>query len=93
MNIDKTDYISYPMNLVNKFEVKKKMATMKIQNGALVTSQQRYDSSNRFISRHLISGVSFMSISSIVFKKWGGGHLMPPPMSRDGSLNRVKGSD
>ena len=48
---------------------------MKIQDGALVTSQQRYDSSNRFISRCLISGVSFMSIPSIVFKKWwwGGG--------------------
>ena len=32
----------------------------------------RYDSSNRFISRRLISGVSFMSIPSIVFKKWRG---------------------
>ena len=28
--------------------------------------------SNRFISRRSISGVSFMSISSIVFKKWKG---------------------
>ena len=34
-----------------------------------VTSQLRYDSSNRFISRRLISGVSFMPISFIVFKK------------------------
>ena len=33
-------------------------------------SQLRYDSSNRFISRRLISGASFMFISSIVFKKW-----------------------
>ena len=46
---------------------------MKIQDGALVTSQLRYDSSNRFISRRLVSGVSFMSISFIVFKKRRGG--------------------
>ena len=49
---------------------------MKIKDGALVascvTSQLRYDSSNRFISRRLISGVSFMSISFIVFKKRSG---------------------
>ena len=56
------------------------MAAMKIQDGALVTSQPRYDSSNGFISRHLISGVSFMSISFIVSKKRkGGGRLTPPP--------------
>ena len=49
------------------------MAAMKIQDGALVTfvtSQLRYDSSNRFISRRLISGASFMSIPSVFFKKW-----------------------
>ena len=54
------------------------MVAMKIQNGALVTfvtSQLRYDSSNKFISQRLISGVNFMSISVIVFKKrrMGGG--------------------
>ena len=38
----------------------------------------RYDSSNRFISRRFINGVSFMSISSIVSKKWRG-RLTPPP--------------
>ena len=50
------------------------MAAMKIQDGALVTSvtsQLRYDSSNKFILRRLISGVSFMSISSIVFEVQG----------------------
>ena len=56
------------------------MAAMKIQDSALV---MRYDSSNRFISRRLINDVSFMSISSIVFKKWGGegagGFDAPPP--------------
>ena len=56
------------------------MATMKIQDGALVTSQLRYDSSNRFISQHLISGVSFTSISFIVFKKWRGGIWCPSPV-------------
>ena len=37
----------------------------------------RYDSSNRFISQRLISGVSFKSLSFIVFKKrrGGGGHF------------------
>ena len=46
-----------------------------------MTSQLRYDSSNRFISRRLISGVSFMPISSIVFKKRkGGGRLSHPPV-------------
>ena len=49
------------------------MAAMKIQDGALVTSQLRYDSSDRFISQHLISGENFMSISFIVFKKRRGG--------------------
>ena len=52
------------------------MTAMKIQDGALVTfvtSQLRNDSSNRIISRRLISGVRFMSISSIVFEKWRGG--------------------
>ena len=38
-----------------------------------VMSQLRYDSSNRFISRRLISDASFMSVPSIVFKKWRGG--------------------
>ena len=46
---------------------------MKIQDGISVTLQLRYDSSNRFIPQHFINGVSFMSISSIVFKKWRGG--------------------
>ena len=45
------------------------MAAMKIQDGALVTSQLKNDSSNRIISRRSISGVSFMFISSIVFEK------------------------
>ena len=36
-----------------------------------MTSQLRYDSSNRFILRRLISGVCFMSISSIVFEVQG----------------------
>ena len=49
------------------------MVAMKIQDGALVTSKLRYDSSNKFISRRLTSGASFMFISSIVFKKWRGG--------------------
>ena len=63
------------------------MVAMKIQNGALVTfvtSQLRYDSNNKFISRRLISGVNFMSISVIVFKKrrmGGGGRQTPPPPS------------
>ena len=57
---------------------KSKMAAMKIQDGALVT---RYDSSNRFISPRLISGVSFMSISFIVFKKRKGGERLTPPPS------------
>ena len=57
------------------------------------------DSSNGSISRRLISGVSFMSISSIMYEKWrgegGGGRLTPPPLPqlRDAkkkpSLNRV----
>ena len=69
------------------------MAAMKIQDGTLVTSQLRYDSSNRFISRRLISGASFMFISSVVFKKWrmeggGGGGVDATHQSRDG-LNRV----
>ena len=58
-----------------------------------MTSQLRYDSSNRFISRRLISGDSFMSISSTVFKKSGGeggggecGRLTP----KKPILNRVK---
>ena len=62
-----------------------------------VTSQLRYDSSTKFISRRLIIGVSFTSISSIVFKKWRGeGGLMPPPSTpvqgrtKKPSLNRVK---
>ena len=70
------------------------MVAMKIQDGALVTSKLRYDSSNKFISRRLISGASFMFISSIVFKKWrGGGRLTPPPVQgrpKKPSLNRVK---
>ena len=79
------------MKLFNKFKVQKKkfwqhfdkvqkskMAAMKIQGGALVMSQLRYDSSNRFISQHLISGVSFMSISFIVFKKRKGGGIKCP---------------
>ena len=52
------------------------MAAVKIQDGGLVTScdvKAKYDSSNRFISRRLISGVSFMSISFIAFKKRRGG--------------------
>ena len=55
------------------------MAVMKIQDGALVTWQLKYDSSHRFISRGLISGVSFMSIFFIVFKKWKGAFDAPPP--------------
>ena len=58
-----------------------------------VTSQLRYDSSNRFISRRLISGVSFMSISFIGFKKRRGrgafGAPPPPPQSRDGQKSPV----
>ena len=48
------------------------MPAIKIQDGALVTSvtsQLRFDSSNGFISVRLISGVRFMSISFVVFKK------------------------
>ena len=69
---------------------------MKIQDGALVTSvtsQLRYDSSNRFISRRLISGVSFMSISSIVLKNGGGRSTPLPPVQErpeKPSLNRVQ---
>ena len=68
------------------------MAAMKIQDGVLVTSQLRYDSSNRFISRRLISGVSFMSISFMVFKKRGGVFDAPPSpgTTKKPSLNRVK---
>ena len=57
------------------------MAAMKIQDGILVTSQLAYDRSNRFISRGLISGISFRSVPSIASKKWsgGGGGLTPPP--------------
>ena len=68
------------------------MAAMKIQDSALVMS---YDSSNRFISRRLINDVSFMSISFIVFKKWGGGGTgfdAPPPVQgrpKKPSLNRI----
>ena len=75
------------------------MAAMKIQDGALVTSQLKYDISNRFTLRHLISGVGFMSISFIVFnKRRGGGGAFdaptPPPPPVQGrpkrpSLNRV----
>ena len=59
-----------------------------------MTLQLRYDSSNRFISQCLINGVSFMSISSIVFKKWrGGASYAPPPLlpaqSREGTKNPV----
>ena len=61
-----------------------------------MTSQPRYYSSNRFISRRLISDVRFMSIYSIVFKKWrGGGAFDPPPpppvqgRPKKPSLNRV----
>ena len=63
---------------------KSKMAAMKIQDHRHEASQLRYDSSNRFISQHLISGVSFMSISFIVFKKPKGerGGLTPHPSSR-----------
>ena len=50
-----------------------------------MTSQLRYDSSNGFILRRLISGVSFFSISFIVFKETeggggggGGGRRHPP---------------
>ena len=39
----------------------------------------RYDSSNRFISRRLINGVSFMSISSIVLRNGGEWRLTPSP--------------
>ena len=70
------------------------MAAMKIQDGALETSQLRYDSRNRFISRRSISA-SFMFISSTVFKKWrggGGGGAFDPSQGRPKkpSLNRVK---
>ena len=67
------------------------MATMKIQDGVLVTLQLRYDSSNRFIPQHFINGVSFMSISSIVFKKWRGVGVFdaPPPQSRKGQKSPV----
>ena len=63
------------------------MAAMKIQDGALVTScdvTAEVNSSNRFISRHLISGVSFMSISFIFLKKrrGGGGGGVDAPKSR-----------
>ena len=51
------------------------MAAMKIQDGALVTSCA--------VSRRLISGASFMFISSIVFRKWNKRPKKP-------SLNRVK---
>ena len=59
-----------------------------------MTSQLRYDSSNRFISRRLISGVSFMSISFIDFKKRRGGGVFDAPLTVQGrpkkpSLNRV----
>ena len=53
------------------------IAAIKTQDGTLVTSQLRYDSRNRFISRRLISGASFMFISSIVFMKC----RTPPPPS------------
>ena len=47
-----------------------------------MTSQLRYDSSNGFILRRLISGVSFFSISFIVFKETeGGGGGSTPPTS------------
>ena len=58
-----------------------------------VTSQLSYDSGNRFISRRLISGKSFMFISSIVFKKWRGAFDNPLPVQgrpKKPSLNRVK---
>ena len=58
------------------------MAVMKIQDGASVTSQLRFDSSNGFISGRLISGASFMFISSIVSRNGGGGGAFdatPPP--------------
>ena len=69
------------------------MAAMKIQDGALETSQLRYGGHNRFISRRSISGASFMFISSTVFKKWKGrGGAFDPSQGRPKkpSLNRVK---
>ena len=61
-----------------------------------MTSQLRYDSINRFISRRLISGVSFTSISFIVFKKrreaggGGGGGGVVQGLPKKPSLDRVK---
>ena len=75
MNIDKNGYL---MKLFNKSEAKKKSfdsvfdKVQKIQDGRHENPRWR-----------LISGISFMSISSIDFKKWrGDGQKMP-------SLNRV----
>ena len=59
-----------------------------------MTSQLRYDSINRFISRRLISGVSFTSISFIVFKKrreaGGGGGGVVQGLPKKPSLDKVK---
>ena len=46
---------------------------MKIQDGALVTScdvTADDDTRNRFVARHLISGIGFTSIPSVLFRKW-----------------------
>ena len=61
---------------------------MQIEDGVLVTSvtsQLRSDSSNRFSSQRLISGVIFVSVPLIVFKRWreGGGVFDAPPQSRE----------
>ena len=63
------------------------MAAMKIQDGALVTSCD-VAAEVIFISRRLISGVSFISISSIALRN-GWGRLTLPPQSRDGQKSPV----
>ena len=58
-----------------------------------MTSQLRYDSSNRFVSGRLISGVCFTSISFLVFKKrrgWGVAFAPVQERPKKPSLNRVK---
>ena len=86
LKIDKTDYISCLMKLFNKFEAKKH----KFWQGLDKVRKSKMD------AIRLISGVSFMSIFFIAFKKRrGGGAFDAPPLSpvqgrpKKPSLNRV----
>ena len=105
MNIDKTDYMSYLMKLFNKFEAKQVLTafwrSMKIQDGRhenprwrLSDVMWRHSWDMIFISRRLINGVNFMSIPSIVFKKWRGAFDAPASTvqgrPKKPSLSRVK---